>query len=108
MDIKNLIDDLDLIEQVIPDYAAGRRRGLTDDETERVADVAMVKVIEAVEAYQEKETPHPPELKVHPKYPTLGKNYYCKCGVMLYNWHYESEQTNYCGNCGQKLKGDAE
>ncbi len=104
MDIKKLLDDLDLISNVTPDYTAGRRRGLTDDETERVADVAMVKVIEAVEAYQEKETPHPPEPKVHPKYPALGKDYYCKCGVLFFDW--ERHPTKYCGNCGQLLKGD--
>lgn len=35
-------------------------------------------------------------------YPTLGRNYYCKCGVMFMDW--ENNSTNYCGNCGQKLR----
>ena len=50
----------------------------------------------------EKQTPKPPENKVHEKYPTLGKNYYCSCGVMFVD--FERSGTNYCGNCGQKLR----
>ena len=50
----------------------------------------------------EKQIPKLPEHKVHEKYPSLGKNYYCKCGVMFVNW--ENYSTNYCGNCGQKLR----
>ncbi len=30
-----MLDDLDLIADVLPDYALGRRRGLTDEETEQ-------------------------------------------------------------------------
>ena len=36
-----MFDDLDLIADVLPDYALGRRRGLTDEETERRARAAM-------------------------------------------------------------------
>ena len=50
----------------------------------------------------EKQVPTPPENKVSEKYPSLGKNYYCKCGVMFIDW--ENYPTNYCGNCGQKLR----
>ncbi len=50
----------------------------------------------------DKHVPAPPEHKVHPKYTTLGKNYYCGCGVMFVD--FERNGTNYCGNCGQKLK----
>lgn len=49
-----------------------------------------------------KQLPKAPEYKVHEKYPTLGKNYYCSCGVMFVD--FERNGTNYCGNCGQKLK----
>lgn len=54
----------------------------------------------------EKQLPTPPENKVHEKYKALGKNYYCKCGVMFVD--FERNGTNYCGNCGQKLKGESE
>ena len=36
-----MLNDLDLITDVLPDYALGRRRGLTDEETERRARAAM-------------------------------------------------------------------
>ena len=52
-----------------------------------------------------KQTVKPPILKVHPKFKSLGENYYCQsCGVMLLGW--EVQPTNYCGSCGQKLKED--
>jgi len=50
----------------------------------------------------EKQIAKPPEHKVHPKYKVLGKNYYCSCGVMFVD--FERNGTNYCGNCGQKLR----
>lgn len=50
----------------------------------------------------EKQIPKPPEHKVHDEYKSLGKNYYCPCGVMFLDW--ENQPTKYCGNCGQKLK----
>ncbi len=52
----------------------------------------------------EKQLPQPPEHKVHEKYKALGKNYYCSCGAMFVD--FERNGTNYCGNCGQKLKED--
>ncbi len=50
----------------------------------------------------EKQIPTPPENKVNEKYPTLGRDYYCTCGVMFVD--FERNGTNYCGNCGQRLK----
>ena len=50
----------------------------------------------------EKQIPKLPEHKVHEKYPTLGRNYYCTCGVMFVD--FERNGTNYCGNCGQRLR----
>lgn len=48
-------------------------------------------------------TVKPPEYKVNPNYPDLGKNHFCaSCGVMFIDW--ENAPTNYCGNCGQKLR----
>ena len=38
-----MFDDLDLIADVKPDYALGRRRGLTDEETEHRSTCAMPK-----------------------------------------------------------------
>ena len=58
----------------------------------------------AIEAL-EKQIPKPPEYKVHEKYPTLGKDYYCQeCGVLFASWEDENGRTNYCGNCGQRLR----
>lgn len=56
---------------------------------------------EFVEAL-DKQIPKQPANKVHEKYPTLGRNYYCTCGVMFVD--FERNGTNYCGNCGQRLK----
>ena len=50
----------------------------------------------------EKQIQQPPEYKVREKYQALGKNYYCECGVMFVD--FERNGTNFCGNCGQKLK----
>ena len=41
-------DDLDLIADVVPDYALGRRRGLTDEETERRARAALTWAINRI------------------------------------------------------------
>ena len=54
----------------------------------------------------EKQLPKPPEHKVHEKYKALGKNYYCSCGVMFVD--FERNGTNFCGNCGQRLKEDCD
>lgn len=50
----------------------------------------------------EKQIPKPPTYTVHEKYKTLGKNYYCQCGVMFVD--FKRSGTNYCGNCGQRLR----
>jgi hypothetical protein len=51
----------------------------------------------------EKQIPKPPEYKVVEKYKALGKNYWCECGVMFVD--FERNGTNFCGNCGRRLKG---
>jgi hypothetical protein len=43
-----MFDGLDLIVDVLPDYALGRRRGLTDEETERRARAAMTWVVNRI------------------------------------------------------------
>lgn len=43
-----MFDDLDLIADVKPDYALGRRRGLTDEETERRARAALTWAINRI------------------------------------------------------------
>lgn len=35
--IKNLLESISMTENILPDYMAGRRRGLTDEETEKIA-----------------------------------------------------------------------
>ncbi len=52
MDIQKVIDDLEMIERTIPDYSEGRRRGLTDVESEITASVAIGKAVEALEGLQ--------------------------------------------------------
>lgn len=49
MDIEKLIDDLCLIENVMVDYTLGRRRGLTDEETESRAIKAIGRAMEVLE-----------------------------------------------------------
>ena len=51
----------------------------------------------------EKQVACPPRDILRDRHESLGKNYYCKCGVMFPGWHDERGRTNYCGNCGQKL-----
>ncbi len=54
-----------------------------------------------------KQAVKPPILKVHPKFKSLGENYYCQsCGVMFVD--FERNGTNFCGNCGQRLKEELE
>lgn len=53
-------------------------------------------------ACMEKQIPIPPVNEVRAGYRALGKNYWCKCDVMFVDW--ENYKTNYCGNCGQKLR----
>ena len=50
MDIKNL----ELIIDVTPDYIQGRKRGLTDDETEMLARKAVYEAIEVLEKLESK------------------------------------------------------
>lgn len=49
MDIKEIVDNLDLISSVIPDYVESRNRGLTDEESEKIAFEAILEAIEALE-----------------------------------------------------------
>ena len=57
----------------------------------------------AVKALQ-KQISCPPKDFVRDGFEALGKNFYCQCGVMFPGWHHERGRTNYCGNCGQKLR----
>ncbi len=49
MEIEKIIDDLCLIDNVMVDYSQGRRRGLTDEETEDRAIKAVFLAMEALE-----------------------------------------------------------
>ena len=49
MNVKEIIDNLNLISSVIPDYSEGRNRGLTDEESEKIAFEAILEAIEALE-----------------------------------------------------------
>lgn len=49
MDIKEIVDNLDLISSVIPNYVESRNRGLTDEESEKIAFEAILEAIELLE-----------------------------------------------------------
>ena len=49
MNVEEIIEDLNLIANVIPDYAEGRVRGLTDTESEEIAYEAISKAIDMLE-----------------------------------------------------------
>lgn len=66
------------------------------------ADPILREALDLAISALEKQIIKPPENKVHEKHKALGKNYYCSCGVMFVD--YERNGTNYCGNCGQRLK----
>ncbi len=54
MNIKEIIENLKLIINITPDYAQGRRRGLTDDETEMLAYKAVYEAIEVLEKLEKR------------------------------------------------------
>lgn len=82
------------IEEAIHELILQKDNPYDREVTDKTCDVAIVAL--------EKQMPKPPENKVHEKYTALGRNYYCQCGVMFVDW--ENYPTNYCGNCGQRLK----
>ncbi len=49
MDYEEVINNLNLISSVTPDYSEGRNRGLTDEESERIALEAVQQAIEMLE-----------------------------------------------------------
>lgn len=64
---------------------------------------SIAEAIKLIESFNGKMVTTPPEYKVNPNYQNLGKNHHCaSCGVMFIDW--ENAPTNYCGNCGQKLR----
>lgn len=87
-------------QKALEQFKKWEESGWSKSETPNTA--ALIYAAKALE----KQALKPPELKVHPDYPSLGKMYYCECGVLFCGWGNPKEETNYCGNCGQKLKGD--
>ncbi len=55
MKIERLIEDLCLIDNVVVNYTQGRRRGLTDEETENRALKAVALAMETLELLGSKE-----------------------------------------------------
>lgn len=49
MDYEEVIDNLNLISSVIPDYSEGRSRGLTDEESEMLAFEAVLQAVDILE-----------------------------------------------------------
>ena len=66
MDIKEIIKNLELISEVIPDYSAGRGMGLTDDEAEAVVLEAVAKAIDVLGKLQ----------KIRKRNTALAKHYF--------------------------------
>lgn len=86
MDAKEIINNLELAETVIPNYTRGRDRGLTDSETERLVNLSMYRAFEMLE-------------KQVPKQVVRIENVAsqaCPVCESKVNW-------KYCSNCGQKL-----
>ena len=52
MNIKEIIDNLNLINDVIPDYILSRNKGLSDEECEKLAYEAISQSINILEEYQ--------------------------------------------------------
>lgn len=87
MDIREVIEGLNLIDNVIVDYVSGRRKGFTDDETERLVYKAVTQAIELLE----KQLPKQCKKDVY-------KNQVCpNCESILQG------RNQYCGWCGQRL-----
>ncbi len=49
MDIKKVIEGLELIETVIPSYKRARRKGITDEEAEKLVNQAIEQAINILE-----------------------------------------------------------
>lgn len=52
MNINEIIDNLNLISNIIPNYSEGRNRGLSDSETEKIALEAISEAIEILEKFK--------------------------------------------------------
>jgi len=77
--MKEIIDNLRLIDRTIPNYSRGRSRGLTDEESETRTLEAVSQAIEALER----------QVPMRVRCPS--------CEEWL------SQNDKYCPNCGQKL-----
>lgn len=87
MRIEEILDALNLIESINPDYVLGRRRGLTDEESE----ILPIKALTEAEEILEKHLPQKPIKKNDASYicPICNRNL--------------SGNENYCSNCGQRI-----
>lgn len=121
IDMQKLLDDLELIEQVIPDYSAGRRMGMTDTESENVVAEVIEKTISALEKLQEqnevladtvnmlsplmmenrelKEKQMPKPIDQH-----HSKFHYGKCPSCGRLYWDKNHVSRYCDMCGQRLE----
>ena len=100
METEKIIDDLCLIDNVVVNYSQGRRRGLTDEETEDRALKAVSLAMEILE-------------KQIPKQPLFDNNGGCEyyeewiecpvCGEAIPEYTAENETKCFCVGCGQKL-----
>lgn len=86
MDAKEIIDNLELAETIIPNYIKGRNRGLTDSETERLVNLSVYRAFEMLEKQVPKQV-----IKIE-----NVASQACPMCKSKVNWHY-------CSNCGQKL-----
>lgn len=81
--MKEVIDNLRLIDRTIPDYSKGRRRGYSDEESEAKTLEAVSQAIEALER----------QVLMGLRCP------YCE------EWLCQNDR--YCPNCGRKLERNA-
>lgn len=87
MEAKEIINNLEMAETVLPNYAKGRNRGLTDSETEKLVNLSIYRAFEMLE----KQVP-----KQVKRIENLASQACPACSSKV-NWRY-------CANCGQRLK----
>lgn len=97
-----------IISQTLPVRNCSYVEALESDEDLKKLYVHKEQFADVISAI-EKQIPKPPVNKVDEKCAELGRCYFCQsCGVMFVGWEFPNNRTNYCGNCGQKLREGAE
>ena len=95
--------DSNFISYVVPNYVYGRRQGLTDEETEKLAEEAY----SLMQISEEKQVAKKPVIAESAPSYVLGKKVYTGykacgvCGDVVGGGC--AEKSNYCSECGNKV-----